>query len=251
MIIDDHIHVHEWSFQPGQAEYEVDYVIGLMDQFGIDKGIIMDSLAYIGTDQTVSNDETLKAVKAHPDRLIGFANIKPQTGLDACRAEIDRTVGNWGFRGIKLHPAVDQYPANDARLVHPIIAIAIEYDIPVWFHTGHQPYATATLLGNLASTFPEAKIVCGHMAHGMFYDAICAARRHPTLYLEISHQGSHSFAAACQEVGPDRLIFGSDAPYASPGSIKRMVENSPLSPEDKANILGHNIARLIRFNIPG
>ena len=35
MIIDDHVHVHEWSFQKGEREFEADYVIALMDQWGI------------------------------------------------------------------------------------------------------------------------------------------------------------------------------------------------------------------------
>ena len=245
MIIDDHVHVHEWSFNADQPEYRVDYVIKVMDEVGIDKSIIMDSLAYIGVDQTKSNDETRKAVEAYPDRLIGFANIKPQLGIGICRAEIDRTVGGWNFRGIKLHAAVDQYPANSEAIVYPIIETAIRYDVPVWFHTGHQPYATPTLLGNLARAFPEAKIICGHMGQGMFYDAILAARRHPSLYLEISQQGEHSFEAACREIGADRLIFGSDAPYGHPGGIKRMVEAAALSDEEKRQILGGNIAHLV------
>lgn len=245
MIIDDHVHVHEWSFHHGQPEYEGAYVIELMDRFGIDKSIIMDSLAYIGADQCTSNEETRKVVKEYPDRFIGFANIKPQQGATACKEELARTIGDWGFRGIKLHPAVDQYAANDPSLVNPIVEMAIHYDVPIWFHTGHQPYATPTLVGNLASAFPEAKIICGHMGHGMFYDAICAARRHPSLYLEFSHQGGHSFSAACQDISPDRLIFGSDAPYASPAGPKALVEKSSLSDDDKAKILGLNIARLI------
>ena len=96
MIIDDHVHVHEWSFQKGDREFEVDYVVELMDEWGIDNSIIMDSLAYIGLDQWASNDHTREAVDAYPDRLIGFANIKPPQGFAACRDEIvahDRRLG--------------------------------------------------------------------------------------------------------------------------------------------------------------
>jgi predicted TIM-barrel fold metal-dependent hydrolase len=154
MVIDDHVHVHEWSFREGDPEYEVDYVVGLMDKWKIDKSIIMDSLAYIGLDQNTSNDHTHAAVDAYPDRLIGFANIKPPQGLAACRDEMKRTIEDWGFRGIKLHPQVDRYPANHRELVHPIIELALRYDIPVWFHTGHAPNATPTLVGSLARDFP-------------------------------------------------------------------------------------------------
>ena len=245
MIIDDHVHVHEWSYREGQPEYEVEHVIGQLDACGIDMAIIEDSLAYIGFAQEHSNDETRKAVEAYPDRLIGFANIRPQLGSKACREEIKRTIGNWNFRGIKLHPVVDRFRANDSDLVFPIVEMAMEYDVPIWFHTGHQPFATPTLVGDLALQFPDVKLIVGHMGHGLFYDAIMAARRHPSLFLEISQQGGHSFGVACKEVGAHRLIFGSDAPYANPAVIKKMVEGSSLSDNEKAMILGGNIAGLI------
>ena len=245
MVIDDHGHVHEWSYREGDPEYEVDYVVGLMDKWKIDKSIIMDSLAYIGLDQNTSNNHTRAAVDAYPDRLIGFANIKPPQGFAACRDEMKRTIEDWGFRGIKLHPQVDRYPANHRELVYPIIELAMKYDIPVWFHTGHAPNATPTLVGSLAGAFPEAKIVMGHMGSGMFYDAICAARRYRNIYVDISLQGGHSFLTACREVGADRLLFGTDSPYANPGTMKRMVEESPLSQAEKTMILGDNMARLL------
>lgn len=247
MIIDDHVHVHEWSYQKNDPEFEVDYVVKLMDEFGVDVSVIMDSLAYIGLDQQTSNDYTREAVDAYPDRLIGFANIKPPQGLAECRNEMKRTIGDWGFRGIKLHPQVDRYPVNDRTLVYPIVELAIDYDVPIWVHTGHQPNATPTLMGTLARDFPQAKLIIGHMGFGMFYDAMCMARRYPNLYIDVSLQGGHAFLAACEEVGPGKLIYGSDAPYASPGSMKRIIEDSPLSAADKAQVLGGNAARLLKL----
>ena len=247
MIIDDHVHVHEWSFQKGYREFEVDYVVELMDEWGIDKSIIMDSLAYIGLDQRTSNDHTRDAVDAYPDRLIGFANIKPPQGFAACRDEIARTIGDWGFRGIKLHPQVDRYPVNDRTLVYPVIELALSYDVPVWVHTGHQPNATPTLMGALARDFPEAKLIIGHMGSSMFYDAMCMSKRYRNLYIDISLQGGHAFEAACEEVGAGKLLYGSDSPYANPGSMKRIVDESPLSAAGKALVLGGNAARLLNI----
>jgi predicted TIM-barrel fold metal-dependent hydrolase len=249
MIIDDHVHVHEWSFQKGDREFEVDYVVELMDEWGIDKSIIMDSLAYIGLDQRTSNDYTRAAVDAYPDRLIGFANIKPPQGIEACRAEMERTIGEWGFRGIKLHPQVDRYPINDRRLVYPVMELALAHDVPVWVHTGHQPNATPTQMGTLARDFPEAKLIIGHMGSGMFYDAMVMSQRYRNLYVDISLQGGHAFGAACEELGAGKLLYGSDAPYASPGSMKRIIEESTLSDSDKALVLGCNIARILNLDV--
>lgn len=244
MIIDDHTHCHEWSFKKEDPEYEAPYVIEELDRAGVHAAVIMDSCAYLGTDQRTSNEHTLEAVEAFPERLIGFANIKPQEGARVATDEIERTVGRWGFRGIKIHPAVDHVPANSPAL-DPIIEAAIQYDVPVWFHTGHQPFATPTLVGSLASRFPRAKIICGHFGHGMFYDAICAGRKHKSLYFDISFQGRHSFDLAYRELGAERLIFGSDCPYAGPGTVKGVVERARIAASDKDRILGKNIGELM------
>ena len=251
MVIDDHVHVHEWSFQKGDREFEAGYVIELMDEWGVDKSVIMDSLAYIGLDQRASNDHTRDAVDAYPDRLIGFANIKPPQGILACRDEISRTVSDWGFRGIKLHPQVDRYPLNDRALVYPIVELAMAHHVPIWVHTGNQPNATPTLMSTLARDFPDAKLIIGHMGSGMFYDAMWVAKRHRNVFLDISLQGGHAFGTACEEVGAEKLLYGSDSPYASPGSMKRMIEESALTADDKALILGGNIARLLHLDLAG
>ena len=247
MIIDDHTHCHEWSFKKGDPEFEGDFVIQEMDKNGIDVSVIMDSCAYLGVDQRTSNEHTLEAIKLHPRRFVGFANIKPQQGEREVLDEIELTVGKWGFRGIKLHPAVDHFPAN-SKLVDPVVDAAIHFDVPVWIHTGHQPYATPTLVGSLASRFPRAKIICGHFGHGLFYDAICAGRKHKSLLFDISFQGRHSFKLAHRELGAERLIFGSDCPYSGPGTVKGVVERASILGSEKDLILGRNIAQLMNIN---
>jgi predicted TIM-barrel fold metal-dependent hydrolase len=73
------------------------------------------------------------------------------------------------------------------------------------------------------------------------------AKRHRNVFLDISLQGGHAFGAACEEVGADKLLYGSDAPYASPGSMKRIIEESSLAAADKELILGGNAARLLHL----
>lgn len=244
MVIDDHVHVHEWGYQAGDPEYEADYVVAQMDEHGVDLAIIEDSLAYVGLSQEESNDHTKAAVDAFPDRLVGFANIKPPQGAGACIAEIDRCVGDWNFRGIKLHAMADSYSADDPELVDPVVERCLHYGIPIWFHTGHLPYATPMQIASLASRFPGVALIVGHLGHGMVYDAIWAASTHENVYLDLSLQGAGAIHRACREVPAERLIFGSDAPYGDMGRVKHAVETAELSEVQKAAILGGTIARL-------
>lgn len=244
MIIDDHVHVHEWSYRAGDPEYEADYVIRQMDASGVDLAIIEDSLAYVGMKQAASNRLTKEAVDEFADRLIGFANIKPPEGARACREEIDRTVGDWGFRGIKLHAMADNYSADDSEHVDAVVEAVIRHDVPIWFHTGHMPYATPMQIARLAVRFPAAKLIIGHLGSGMIYDAILSAQARPNIWLDVSLQGAGAVHLACAEVPAEKLIFGSDAPYGDMRATRRAIETSGLDAADQARILGGNIAAL-------
>lgn len=247
MIIDDHVHVHEWSYRAGDPEYEIDYVIRQMDACGVDRAIIEDSLAYIGLAQSLSNDHTKAAVDRFPDRLIGFANIKPPEGQAESVAEIDRTVGDWGFRGIKLHPMADNFAITDSTYMDAVVEATIRHDVPIWFHTGHLPNATPMQISRLAAKFPKAKLIIGHLGGAMIYDAILCAQSRPNVFVDVSLQGTASVHLACAELPAQKLIFGSDAPYGDMRGSKRAIETSGLSESEKAAVLGGNIAALCRL----
>ena len=167
-----------------------------------------------------------------------------QAGAAACRAEIDRTVGDWGFRGIKLHAMADNYSANDPAHVDAVLEAVIRHDVPIWFHTGHLPYSTPMQIARLAARFPEAKLIIGHLGSGMIYDAILCAQARANVWLDISLQGAGAVHLACAEVPAEKLIFGSDAPYGDMRSTRRAVETSGLSAADQARVLGGTIAQL-------
>lgn len=247
MVIDDHVHVHEWDYRPGDPEYEIDFVIAQMDECGVDLAIVKDSHAYVGMAQETSNEHAREAVEAFPDRLVGFANIKPPQGAAACKAEIDRCIGDWNFRGIKLHPMVDSYSPDDAALVDPVLERVIHYGVPIWFHTGHQPHATPMQVASLAGRFPEAALIIGHLGSSMVYEAFWAAAHRPNVYIDISLQSAPTIHRACREVPPEKIIFGSDAPYGNMASVRQAVETAPIDEHHKAMILGGTIARLCRI----
>lgn len=244
MIIDDHVHVHEWSYRKGDPQYEVAYVIRQMDAASVDRAVIEDSLAYVGLPQSESNAHTKAAVDEFPDRLIGFANIKPPEGAAACVREIDRTVGDWGFRGIKLHAMADNFTIADWGYVAPVVEAAIRHDVPIWFHTGHLPNATPMQIARLGARYPEAKLIIGHLGGAMIYDAILCAQHQANLFVDVSLQGAASVHLACAEIPAHKLIFGSDAPYGDMLASRRAVETAGLSAGDLTKILGGNIAAL-------
>jgi predicted TIM-barrel fold metal-dependent hydrolase len=80
----------------------------------------------------IYNDWLHDFCKAHPDRLIGLANI-PSHDIGAAVAEIKR-VAKMGFRGIDVANRPDMVPLHDESY-EPLWQVAHETGIPVHFHT--------------------------------------------------------------------------------------------------------------------
>ena len=55
----------------------------------------------------------------------------------------------------------------------------------------------------------------------------------------------HPITKACQAIGSDRIIFGSDAPINNPLHEIKKIQVAKISEEDKRKILGENIARIL------
>ena len=99
MIVDSHAHVDEvpalgWM-DPASA------LIGLMDEAGVDRAVVMTY-----TEAPAVNPNALEylaqQIAQYPDRLIGYVRVHPwyPQALDL----VDRAFGEFGMRGVKLHP---------------------------------------------------------------------------------------------------------------------------------------------------
>src|SRR4029077_6890515 len=115
------------------------------------------------------NADTAAFVRAHPDKLVGFMSVHPEEG-DVV-AEITRCVHELGLRGIKLGPnyqGFDPLGANAFR----VYASAQQLQLPLLFHQGPSPMRTAPLryahplvMDEIATAFPELRVVMAHLGH--------------------------------------------------------------------------------------
>jgi predicted TIM-barrel fold metal-dependent hydrolase len=134
-----------------------------------------------------------------------------------------------GAAGLKLHPAYDAYPADSAGL-DPYLEVAEQARVPVTVHSGPGP-ADPDLIRRLAERFPEVSFVLYHTFLGPGNGRLRAsrhARRLSNLYLETSWCGSAEVERLIDEVGPERVLFGSDAATDGPTHFVREPPNLEL-----------------------
>jgi predicted TIM-barrel fold metal-dependent hydrolase len=234
VIIDSHMHVGE--FPLFNVSLDRDGLVALMREHAIGTGLVFHP------------DNTLvREVIGGTRGVYGLVWANPR--MPGSVAETRRLLDEPGskFRGVKLHPLLDGYHPDDPA-VHPIIELLVERRLPALIHCGHPIFTLPWSIEELVIRYPMARIILGHMGHGnIIYinGAIDVATRHPNVYLETSGMPMHSkIREAVDRVGPDRVLYGSDAPFHHPTVELAKVRVSGLAPDLVDRVLGENGRRL-------
>lgn len=207
-------------------------------------------------DLRAQNNEVLKVVEAFPTRTVGFVYLN-LNHLDFSIEELNRTVAEGPLVGIKLWTAARlSTPEHD-----PLIARATELNVPIFQHTwlkvgGDPPYSGGGSLegetrpwdiAEVARRHPEAKLIMGHSG-GDWEVALRAIRNLENVSIGLAGFDPTAGVTekAVEELGPHRIIYGSDAGGRSFGSQLAKVYGARISDEDKKMIFSNNLIRLLR-----
>ncbi len=253
MIVDAHVHIGELDskskhFGTTPRKFTADDMIRLMDKNGVDI-VVANCIGRMLNDDDfkVKNLIIADGMSRYPDRIIGFARVNPW--LEECVDQLRWAIQEKKFRGLKLHPITESFQAND-ELVHPLMEEASRLRIPVQIHS-HQPGSQPALIGDLADRFTDVTIIMAHMGMAMYKDAIFVARKCPNIILETSAQPwTHRICrTVIDNIGVERLIFGSDAPLHHQEIELKKVQMAGLSKEELRFVLGDNMAKIVGIKI--
>lgn len=238
-IIDAHCHVGQGC----AYSLSVDELLRDMDANGVGCAVVVPVDRCIAVYNREGNDEVLAAARAHPDRLIPFATVNPWYG-DAAIDELNRAFGE-GAAGLKLHPVVQGFSIIDA-ISFTVVEAALKHCKPIYFHTGTPVHSTPFQLTELAMRYPEGQFIMGHAAYADYWnDVVGAVKCVPNVYVETSQHLASFVKLLCDELGADKLIYGSDAPKTA---MKIEIEKITryIEPDaDRELIFGGNISRLL------
>jgi uncharacterized protein len=225
-------------------------------QFGIVRMVALGDVLMYGPQPNEKqlraiNDETAQLISGDPDFFIGFCYLNPTLGERPVRREVDRCVGDLGFRGLKLEIANN---AKDACM-KPVMQAAEAYDIPVLQHTwsqtklrlrSHHSDPEDTCL--LAKRFPNTRVIMAHLT-GCGYRGVLAARGIDNLWVDTSggapEAGIVDFAVS--NLGSSRILYGSDLPIRDLPAAIGQVAGAAISETDRKAIFHNNAANLLKL----
>ncbi|MCB1214354.1 MAG: amidohydrolase [Deltaproteobacteria bacterium] len=227
--------------------------LALMDQAGISK-LMLAAWSRPGT-WIFSNEQIAEMVQAHPDRFSGVASVNLENPVQAVK-ELEHAVKEWSFKALRIVPWLWKLPPND-KLYYPLYVKCIELEIPFCTQAGHtgplMPSETGRpvpYLDEVALTFPDLKIVAGHIGYPWTQEMIGLAWKHPNVFIDTSAYLPRYYPQELihfmKTYGQDKVLFGTNFPQLPFDKAVKQVEDLDLSQEVKEKFLFKNAKRIFK-----
>jgi len=176
--------------RPGSVSPRADADTIYQAMRGVDRAIVF-SLRYVDSAGIDGNDEvTAAAVKKYPDKFVGFAAVDPRR-RDAMEL-LEHAIEDLGLKGVKFGPIYNGVSLLDPRM-EPVYRYCVKNNLPLTMHMGttfaeNAPieYGRPLAVDEIASRYPDVKLIMAHMAHPWSDECIVIARKRSNVYCEVS-----------------------------------------------------------------
>ena len=241
--------------------------IGHMDAAGADYAAILPIDCTTAHGCHILTNQQIAFLMEQSDRLVGFASVDP-SAEDAADVLL-RDVKEYGLKGLKLDPALQQFDVADRDRAYPVYEAAASAGIPLLIHCGLSwaPQGQARLADPVAlepvvQDFPNLSIILAHFGWPWAREALMLAVKHRNVLLDTSvlYSGSphDSRTHVINEIGgvdvldrslPDQVVFGSNYPRVDPKRVAWAVRDLGLRPAMEQRLCHDTAARLLGLEV--
>jgi predicted TIM-barrel fold metal-dependent hydrolase len=241
---------------------------------------------FYGGQHMLTPEQAVDVRSMFPERIIVLGSVDPCDGQSALD-DLERQVKDFGITGIKLYPGDYHnhgWHADDEKIAYPlwekcrqlgIKYVAMHKGLP--FSIFNAKYCHPEDVDQALDDFPDINFVLYHSAYPYLDELTMMAfrltGREKNLYVDLGGlftilmqapmEMGHTLGKLMKYLGPDNIIWGSDAPitgspqplidffrrYKIPDELIEKYGYPQITDEDKQKILGGNIARMFGINV--
>jgi len=238
-MVDSHVHIG--YSEKCDKSYSLDQYGKWLESNGMDSAVVFPNVTDYQTAFQV-NESLLN------ECFLYKGNIKfyPFLIINTFEKEMLPQVCQKGVYGLKIHPSILRCFADNTNFEE-----FYSLKLPVTVHCGRDSFSRIDYLILAAKQFPDTNFIAAHLG-GNTTDLIIRAltllekEKLPNLYLDTSNGKSpRLIKKAIDILGIDKILFGSDEPYADLTVQKFCIECLNLNESDTNKIMGDNIRRLL------
>ncbi len=252
-FIDAHVHLATW---PSKGECKKNILSG-MERFGIDISIIShaDCSSFPGDvrvpcppiSAVQGLTEVLELARENPGKIYASAWIKPLVEPEPS-AELTKLIcdNRDVVVALKLHPFCERISPCDPRM-EPYYELARHQNLPVLCHTALDFHSSIGRLILAAKEHPDIRFVAAHLELGSDHNyAINALKEVPNVFADTAWVDALSAKKALDELGDNRVFFGTDAPIDGENTLGEEIYLSYL--ENRLGLPETQFKALMREN---
>lgn len=238
------------------------FLIKMMDLGGVDQILLTAEDAESTMEMITPNKKVAEFVALNPDRFLYMGAVDPHKGMKAVR-ELEFCAKEYDMKCLTVEPCFHKIYSND-KLYYPIYAKCVELDIPVWVHTSinfvphlKMDFGRPIYLDEVASDFPELKIIAGHGGWPWVNELMGVLWRHPNVYTDtaalnpkyITADGSgwDTLMRYGNTLLQDKILFATAWPALDFKSAVDQLNELPLKDEVKEKWFGGNAEKLLKL----
>ena len=158
------------------------------------------------------------------------------------------------MKGIKLHPDYQDMYFDNIRYER-IIDAASELGLITVVHAGVDPkcpedvHCTPKMARKVLDDVKPEKLVLAHMGGNEMWDDVERYLVGQNVYFDtgviLNTMLQEQFLRIVHMHGADRILFGTDSPWADQKNFVALLEHMPLTEEEKAAIFSENAKKLL------
>lgn len=253
MIVDSHLHLVFTKTQPWEPL--VEKALRHMRMHEIEKTCLMPHPQFAGNiypnqaDMTFQADTLVAMANAHPDVFLPLLFINPSLSSAFTLELMERHILRGPIVGAKFHISMI---ADDERY-EPIYDFLERHDIPLLFHSWYKTVQRTTFestpadVARMARKHPKLRILMAHLT-GAKLRGVQDIKALPNVYLDTSgSQPEEGYLEyALRELGPDRVLYGSDYPIRAFSTQLARIDSVDMTAADRDKVLGGNALQFFR-----
>ncbi len=232
--------------EPEDANYKI--IWEDMDRAGISLicGVFLPRNMEPGLEtMRLSNEQALRFYAEYPDRYIPGIQINPNFIKESCE-EVEKAHAA-GVRMVgEINPPRMGYKAYSEKACVEILEYAASLGMIVSCHS-----TTDEDMNALAEALPHMPIVNAHPNEYAAFEAhITRMKKYENVHLDLSGTGLFRYGMLrrlINEVGKDRILFGTDYPVCNPAMYVAGVQYEKLTDEELEAVFHKNAERLLRL----
>ncbi|MBO4395121.1 MAG: amidohydrolase family protein [Eubacterium sp.] len=196
-------------------------------------------------------------------RLMSFGAIHPDS---PDHKRVLRGVASLGLKGIKLHPDYQGVFFDDDRYKR-IIETATELGLFIVVHAGvdiglpDPVHTTPQRIKNVLRDTGTDRLILAHMGGWRMWDEVTDTLADEKVHIDTSFSTTvvgvdgmldeEKFVKMVRAFGAEKVLFGTDWPWAGQKKSLKWINNTSLRKEEKEKILGNNAVELLNLKRRG